>query len=312
MTALTQYARLETVGLWRAAPVGPSREVGVSFGSATLVLTDVDGEPLAHWSLPAVRRLNPEAAARPPSRPMPEASETLEIEDDLFVAAIQRVSESIAQSKQTPRRIGRAILAGVAAFGLATAVLWLPGAVRRQALDVMPVAKRSEIGATMLGYLQRDLGVACRDPLGAASLEALRQRVLGAQAPGQVVVLPAGPPAALALPGDIIVLPEALVEAALEPAAVADAIIAARAAQPDPFVAVIDWLGLIGTLRMITTGNPPAERIASHAAALAAAPPVPTEAALLAARAAAGLTAAEPPLLLTDGEWVSLQGICRT
>ena len=311
MTALTQYARLETVGLWRAAPAGPSREVGVSFGSATLVLTDPDGEPLAHWSLPAVRRLNP-GAAPGLFAPDADASETLEIEDDPVVAAIERVHELVARARRAPRRIGKAILAGVAAFGLATTAIWLPGAVRRQALEVMPEAKRSEIGATLLGYLQRDLGVACRDPLGAASLEALRKRVLGAQAPGQVVVLPAGPPEPLALPGDIIVLPEALVEAALEPATVADAILAARAAQPDPLAAVIDRLGLIGTLRMMATGDPPVASVATLATALGAAPPVPSEAALLAVRAAAGLTAAEPPLLLTDGEWVSLQGICRT
>ena len=56
-TALTEYARLESGGLWKAGPDAQRREVVVSFGEATLVLSDTAGRPLTHWSLPAVERL---------------------------------------------------------------------------------------------------------------------------------------------------------------------------------------------------------------------------------------------------------------
>ena len=59
MTALNQYQRLEAAGIWRETPQAQARDVIVSFGDATLVLTDPRSEvPLAHWSLPAVTRFS--------------------------------------------------------------------------------------------------------------------------------------------------------------------------------------------------------------------------------------------------------------
>ena len=54
MTALDRYVRLEAVGLWREAPDAPPREVVVSFGKTTLLLTDLDERPLGHWALAGV------------------------------------------------------------------------------------------------------------------------------------------------------------------------------------------------------------------------------------------------------------------
>ena len=54
MTALKEYDRLECTGLWRSGPADQRREVAVSFGEATLVLTDMQNRALAHWSLAAI------------------------------------------------------------------------------------------------------------------------------------------------------------------------------------------------------------------------------------------------------------------
>ncbi len=55
MTALTEYDRLECAAVWRAAPEAQRRDVFVSVGDATLVITDNADRVLAHWSLAAVR-----------------------------------------------------------------------------------------------------------------------------------------------------------------------------------------------------------------------------------------------------------------
>ena len=75
----------------RPDPASPPREVVVSFGDATLVLSDGSGLPLAHWSLPAVTRLNP---GQSPARFAPDegGSETLDIEDAEVTAAIETVT----------------------------------------------------------------------------------------------------------------------------------------------------------------------------------------------------------------------------
>ncbi|MEM1073925.1 MAG: hypothetical protein AAGI36_05695, partial [Pseudomonadota bacterium] len=59
MTALKKYARLEASGLWRAAPDEQRREVVVSIGEATLVISDMRDSAITHWSLAAVERSNP-------------------------------------------------------------------------------------------------------------------------------------------------------------------------------------------------------------------------------------------------------------
>ena len=59
MTAVTQYQRLEASGLWRASAEDQRREVIVSIGDATLVISDMNDRALTHWSLAAVERHNP-------------------------------------------------------------------------------------------------------------------------------------------------------------------------------------------------------------------------------------------------------------
>ena len=56
MTALEQFERLESIGLWKEAADDQRREVIVSFGDASLVLSNHNEVPLTHWSLAAVRR----------------------------------------------------------------------------------------------------------------------------------------------------------------------------------------------------------------------------------------------------------------
>ena len=98
MTALKKYERLESLGLWRESISEQRREVIVSFGAASLVLSDANGKPLAHWSLAAVRTLN---SGEMPTVYSPDrnSGELLEIEDEAMIDAIFEVRKSI-------RRIG--------------------------------------------------------------------------------------------------------------------------------------------------------------------------------------------------------------
>ena len=59
MTALNEYDRLETTGLWRESPQAQRRDVHVSFGEASLIIRDRNDTALTHWSLSAVSRGNP-------------------------------------------------------------------------------------------------------------------------------------------------------------------------------------------------------------------------------------------------------------
>ena len=337
MTALTEFARLESGGLWRAEPDAQRREVVVSFGDATLVIADSAGRPLTHWSLPAVQRLN--AGERPALfTPDAEATETLEIEDDLMIDAMEKVRKTVKRRRSRPGRLrnlsGLAVLAGIAALG----VFWLPGALIGQAQSVVPPVKRAEIGATLLGHIQRITGQTCRSPLGTQALDKLHLRALGPDAGGQVFVVPSGPDTAVYLPGGWIVMNRDLIEDTEDPAVVGGHIISAAAQlrQTDPLSALLEATGLRTTFTLLTTGDIPPETLRSYAETLFADPPERADdATLLELFATAqipstpyayavditgettlGLIEADPMQgvetieILSDAEWISLQGIC--
>ena len=191
MTALKEYARLESTGLWRDAVDGQRREVGLIFGNASLVIVDNANRPLTHWSMPAMRRTNP---GQMPAIYTPDAAgaETLELSDDLMIGAIEKVLRSVARSTPRPGRLRNAGIAFTLSVVLGLGIFWLPGALVRQTLLVMPVVKRSEIGATLLGHIQRMTAPTCRDPLGTQALAQFSTRLFGSGR-GQIVVIPDGP-----------------------------------------------------------------------------------------------------------------------
>ena len=334
MTALARYARLETMGLWRPGLGEEAREVVVSFGDATLVLSDGSGRPLTHWSLPALTRLNP-GTMPALYAPHEDGSETLEVEDDLMVEAVETVRKTVARARPSSPRLRAAVGWGVTGVVALGALLWAPGALRQEALTVVPASKKTEIGATLLGHLQEAMGPACRDPLGAEALARLQDRALGGT--GQAVVLPLGPAAPIRLPGGITVLSREMVERAAEPAVVAGQLLTARAADPDPLGRLLNDAGPWATFRLLTTGNIDPAVLEEHAADLLADPveapgaetmgpafaeaevPLtpyaldrdPTGETVADLIDADPYTPGEAPVLLNDLEWVALQEICR-
>ena len=338
MTALTRYVRLESGGIWRPDPEAQRRDVAVTLGDTTLILIDTAGRPLAHWSLPALHRLNP--GERPALfSPDPDASETLEIEDDDMIDALETVRRTIERRRPHPGRLR--IFGGLTISTLiaALAIFWLPEALIRQTLDAVPKAKRTEFGATILGHLQDLTGPACRAPEGMAALARLTERSLGRGSDMRAVVLPSARPGPRHLPGAILVLDRTVVEDHEDPAAAAGYLVAtaAEARVADPMEPLLRHAGFRETMRLFTTGELSPEALAAYAEFLATRPDtaLPDDI-LLEAFAEAripstpyayardvtgettlGLIEADPMAgqdtgpVLRDSDWVALQNICE-
>ena len=54
MTALDKYQRIEALGLWRNDNASQRKDVFISIGETTLLISDMQERPLAHWSLAAI------------------------------------------------------------------------------------------------------------------------------------------------------------------------------------------------------------------------------------------------------------------
>ena len=339
MTALSEFQRLEAQGSWRKSPDDRLREVIVSFGDATLILSDPKSDqPLSHWSLPAVTRLNPGRmpAIYAPARD--ENDETVEIDDPLMIEAIGRVHRAIETRRAHPRRLrgGLTVLAILAMLG--AIVFWLPEAIIRHAAHIAPPAQARQIGEAVLSDIERSTGSVCTRQSGQAVLDWLTPQLLKQEAAIRVVPGPLN--TVLRLPGDLYVMGSDLLTGASGPEAAAGHVLAARlsASEEDVRLNALDHAGLRTALRLMTLGGIADESMRGYGEALLTRPvPRPTDsAALLADFKRAGLpsepyarsidptgatvlplidgdpfrSVAPPRPLLTDEQWLALQQIC--
>ena len=337
MTALEGYKRLESLGLWREQAEDQRREVIVSLGEATLVMSSASGAALGHWSLPAVERLNPgkRPALYAPAR---DSVEELEIADTEMVDAIERIRTAIAKARPRPGRLRLVLgLTSVVVAGLA-GVFWLPDALTRQTVSLLPEAKRVEIGQQLLTQMTNIAGRPCLGRGGRTALLRLSVRTFGTDEAPQLVLFPATIPDTISLPGNIIAASAALAEDFETPEVMAGYLLAeaTRRAAQDPLETFLSDAGLGVTFRLLTTGEIAEEAIHAHAARLLSRDTAMVETGALLERFEAaeissqpyafardvsgesvlGLIEADPmrggagPVVLNDADWVSLQEIC--
>ncbi len=312
------------------------RDVVVTIGDATLAIYDMKDTALAHWSLAAIERANP--GQRPALFiPGADADEILEIDDETMIDAIERVRAAVERSRPREGRLRYYLTAAAVLTITALALFWLPGAMIRHTVRVVPDASRADIGATMLETIQRVAGRPCAAPGSETTLNALSDRVLGRK-PVRLVVLSRGVGFAEHLPGGYILLNRALIEDFEGPTPVAGFILAedTRAMQTDPLERLLLKTGPMTAFRLLTTGALPVETLETYAESLLLTPPAPIEDDVLLARfAEAGIPSTpyayaldvsgedtlpliegdpvRPDLarpIMDDGTWVALQAIC--
>lgn len=336
MTALKQYEKLESTALWRETLATQRREVYVTFGDTSLMIRNKANDPLSHWSLPAVQRLNP---GKMPAlfAPNPDASETLEIEDTTMVEAIEKVRAAIDRRRPHPGRLRLAILISLTALILLLGVFWLPTALRNHTVGIVPYEKRLLLGRALLANITRLSGKACSTPAGAAARDKLASRLFGADK-GRIVILSQGTSKSALLPGRIVLLNKTLVEDFEGPEVAAGYVELelALAETKDPLARMLTYLGGLASFRLLTTGEVEAEDLRKYSEyLLTAKAEMPSNQVLLTRFANAGFSSsplayeldpsgettltlieadpfrnAKTAPLLSDSDWVSLQGIC--
>ncbi|MEM6372799.1 MAG: hypothetical protein AAF727_08490 [Pseudomonadota bacterium] len=336
MTALSKYDRLEATGLWRGTPDAQKREVVVSIGDATLMISDLNDRAMTHWSLAAVER-GAETDGLAVFFPDGDPGETLEFSaaEAEMIDAIETLRQAVAQSRPRPGRLrwlGAALSALVVG---AVAVTWLPGALVDYAMRVVPPVKEAEIGAALLVRVERVAGNRCRSAEARSALAALASRT-GAT---RIVVVPGGVREALALPGGTVLLNRGLVEDYEEPDVAAGYALVeqVRSASQPPLRALLEYAGVRATATMLTTGVVPAKALDAFTTAQLSrfAPVLPADEILPAfaqaelrstpyarARDISGeqtlalieadpLAGKVPPPIMPDRDWLQLQAICE-
>lgn len=334
MTALKKYDRLEAIGLWKESDADQRREVIVSFGASTLVLSDANSKPLAHWSMAAVHTLN-ECEVPTLYSPDRSTSETLEIDDPTMNDAIQEVRKAIRRTGPHPGRLRWVLTALFIGVGVGLGLFWLPSISADYATRILPNAKAHQIGQKILKQTDLMTGTACTDPLGLAALDKLEDWLLPDG--GEIHIVDMGARFAAHLPAGNILLNRVLVEENTGPEIAAGFVLMERVIgeQDKPMTRMFREIGTRRTLTFIANGVLPDEALAGYARTVLTAPMArPDDAALLAAfkeakltsmplayaldatgKTTASLIALDPfkenyERQITDADWIALQSIC--
>ncbi|MDG2340738.1 MAG: hypothetical protein P8L32_06035, partial [Paracoccaceae bacterium] len=251
----------------------------------------------------------------------------------------EKLRKAVARSRPRPGRLrvssALVITAAVAALG----IFWLPDAVMHQTLSALPTVKQSEIGASIVITARRFTGVACSEYSADAALTKIASRI----DPGadiQLHVVPDGLTDAVALPGNHYLIGRALVEDFETPEVLIGYILSESLRSGGSIGTVQDVLEgtrFLDNVRLLTTGTLPSDRIAEFAEITLSAERDPringellhkfneisvssrpyafavdlTGETTLDLIEADPMAAQNPFPILSDGEWVALQGICE-
>lgn len=340
MTALSEYERLEAAGLWREALDAQRIEVFVSLGDASVTIMDKREQPVAHWSLAAIERLNP---GKHPAQYHPDGDtgEILELGEDArdVIEAIEKLRAAVDRTRPRPGRL-RLLMFGVSLAAVAALfTFWLPNALRDHAASVLPQIKRDQIGTALRTQIERVTGPACASPDGQQALTELASRLPNPDGrPGSFDVMRNGVRDAVALPGGTILLSRSLVEDFDEPDVLAGFIVEqrVRSTMQEPLIDLLAHMGVWDNIRLLTTGDLPQEQLADYAETLLTqTQPRPSDEVLLqgfqrwsirsrpyayavdvTGETTLGLIEADPFIIdtanpiLSDANWLRLQGIC--
>ena len=323
MTALDRYQRLEAVGLWREHPGAAAREVVVSFGNATLLLTDLEERPLGHWALAGVGVIGRDGTATVYSM-TEDGAETLAIRDPEMVEAIATVARPRPRAAARAQPRGLPVGPFLTLLLLAGLVVAAPRAIRAVAASLFPPEVATETGERMLLALIAQHGAPCTAPDAERALAGLARR-LDPQQPPQIRVMGLDAEVA-ALPGGTLLLGRDALASAATPEVAAGWV--ALGLGRDPVAALLAAAGPLADLGYIAHGGFGDDVLAGAAEAAAAGPAQAESPAALArlravridpapyASALAGAPVAEAPMnpppvpAMTEPDWRVLRDSC--
>lgn len=225
MTALTQYQRLEATGIWRKSAEAQRLDVIISIGESSLVITDINEKPLAHWSLAALAVIQSKDGNKL-YHPDGDPGETLELgsNENEMAKAIEKLMKAVDRRRPKPGRLRIFSLASILIVILGLSIFWLPAALRDYTQKIIPEVREQEMGKAVFNEFISFVGAPCSRELGIIALDKFSSNL--GLVEYSFYIVPSETIEAIHLPGKIIVISKALVEDFDDPDVVAGHILA--------------------------------------------------------------------------------------
>lgn len=255
MTALDKFDRLESLGLWKETASSQKKEVIVSFGKASLVLSDNQDTPLTHWALGALE-INSTTDEHVIYAPNKDGFETLEISDATMNRAIGKIRKRIRKPRSQRGRIRLLSASVIVLLFSLLATFWLPDALADYTTRAVSGAKAREIGAKLMPYINQYAGVPCRSYATNPVIRKLEDRLIGTS-DNTLFISDLGARYSAHLPGGIILTNRVLVEDFQEAEVLAGFVLMEKALQEqEPALrALFLHAGSIATISFLVTGQ---------------------------------------------------------
>lgn len=263
-TALEQYAKLEAEGRYFDGQDARPREVVLSFGARTLVISGYDDHAVSHWPLASMRALGEPGDRTIQLVPDLASDERIVLSEAEMIAAIRAVCPHLFDRPVNRRGVRRAAFWAAGALGSAVLILFvLVPALADQLAGYVPPARERALGDAvaqqMADFLAKDGENApgiCTEPEGTWALATMTRRVaegIPTPYPLRVSVFDHELVNAVALPGGRILLFRGLIDAAETPEEVAGVLAheIGHVANRDPIRGVLRAAGTAGIIGLL-------------------------------------------------------------
>ena len=161
MTAIKKYTRLEASGFWKESTNSQPIEVLITFGKASIILSDYKDNPITHWSLTAIKLLSRNKFEAIFSTDL-ENGETLKIRDvsmiDAFLLFINKEEIEPKGSK-----LKYAIIVSLIILS-ALFVLFLPSKIRSLTQSIISQAHEIQLVEPFINEHIAKHGSVCSSP----------------------------------------------------------------------------------------------------------------------------------------------------
>ena len=232
MTALAEYAKLESVGRYFDGESAQPIEVIVSFGERSLVMMGYNDVAIAHWPLASLRAISLPKDSAAQLVPYAGSDERLIISDREMLRAIRKVCPNLYRRQVDRKGVKRAtVWATGAVMSLLAIVFLLMPALASQLAVLIPPDREQQLGDTVVDQIQTFFEFTtgrrpeiCDHPAGQAALDTMTDRLAGQLAlpyPLRVAVVDHSMVNAFAVPGGRVILMKGLIKAADTPEEVA-------------------------------------------------------------------------------------------
>ena len=167
MTAIEKYIRLESLAGWKECITKSEREVIVSFGKESLIISDLQDVPITHWSLDSTRIIssNPKQSIFSPD---PDGMERLYVSDKGMIDAIMMFTKEL----ETPTAKKNHLILFFILFWILTSVV-VGGSINRDniASKVISKTREAQIISPMSDEFMLKYGPVCHFPKANDAME---------------------------------------------------------------------------------------------------------------------------------------------